>query len=106
MDLFPTLLHYLTGQSGFSPLFDGESLYAENRWPCRIAVHQNGIDTPCEFILRQGETEIRARFLNPKEIYSQSDLEIIDLKEPAPLCEGALESRIDAGLFEPLLIPR
>jgi glucan phosphoethanolaminetransferase (alkaline phosphatase superfamily) len=81
MDLFPSILHGLTGRSDFSELFDGESLFKENRWPYRIAVLQNGPTNPREFIIAKGDNELRLRFLSDIP-YQQTQLELIDVKVP------------------------
>ncbi len=73
MDLFPSILHYLTKQSNFTQLFDGRSIFSLDRLPFRIAVLQNGPDTPFEFVLKKADMSLRARFVDP------SRLEIVEL---------------------------
>jgi len=87
IDIFPTILHYLTGHSDFSDLFDGQSLFAPNRWPYRITVLQNGPDTPNEFAIEKSDWRIHCRFTDPESIYSSHSLEILSLqeKEPTPI---------------------
>jgi len=87
IDLFPSILHYLTNESSFTPLFDGRSIFSTDRLPYRIAVHQNGPNTPIEFLLVGTDLTLHARFIDP------SKLEIVKL-------QGFLESDI----FSPLLI--
>ncbi len=74
IDLLPSILHYLTKESQFSPLFDGRSIFSLDRLPYRIAVNQNGPDTPLEFLLQKPDLKLRARFVDP------SKLEIIELQ--------------------------
>lgn len=74
MDLMPSILHYLTKQSDFTTLFDGRSIFSLDRLPFRIAVLQNGPDTPFEFCVEKTDTKLRARFVDP------SKLEIIELQ--------------------------
>lgn len=74
MDIFPSILHYLTKQSNFTELFDGRSIFSIDRLPFRIAVHQNGPDIPFEFFLEQENLKLKARFVN------SSKLEILDLQ--------------------------
>lgn len=92
MDLFPSILHYLTKQSDFSPLFDGRSIFSLDRLPFRMAVLQNGPNTPIEFTLEKSDFKLRARFVDP------SKLEIIEL-------QGFLEPAILAPLLEPVHKP-
>jgi hypothetical protein len=80
LDLFPSILHSLTGQSDFSALFDGQSIFASNRWPYRIAVLHNGPDTPCEFTIQGKGKKLHLRFLPNENIYTQSNLEIVDIQ--------------------------
>ncbi len=86
LDIFPSILHYLTHQSDFSPLFDGQSIFSPNRWPFRIAVHQNGPDTPLEFFLENSDLKLQARFVTPSQI------DII-----------ALQGSLDPSILAPLL---
>jgi glucan phosphoethanolaminetransferase (alkaline phosphatase superfamily) len=86
MDLFPSILHYLTKQSDFSTLFDGQSIFSLNRWHYRLAVLQNGPDTPFEFSIQNSDVKLHARILDTTQI------EIVEL-------QGTLKSDI----FSPLL---
>lgn len=86
IDLFPSMIHYLTKQSDLSALFDGRSIFSLDRHPYRIAVLQNGPDTPFEFSIQNSEFKAQARFVSPTK------LEIIHL-------QGFLEPAI----FSPLL---
>lgn len=86
MDLFPSILHYLTNKSDFTHLFDGRSIFSSNRLPYRIAFLQNGPETPIEFFLEKDELKLRARFVD------SSKLEIVEL-------QGFLQSDI----FSPLI---
>jgi membrane-anchored protein YejM (alkaline phosphatase superfamily) len=110
MDIFPSIIHYLTGISRFENLFDGQSLFLKDRWPYRLAVLQNGPQTPCEFIIAQGEKKIAARFMNPSEIYSLSNLEIINLEIPYETEKSAtLKEHIEKhfpGALTPILETR
>lgn len=74
IDLFPSILHYLTKQSDFRPLFDGRSIFSLNPLPFRMVVFNNGPYAPTEFLLENSELKLKARFLNP------SQLEILELQ--------------------------
>lgn len=86
INMFPSILHYLTKQSDFKELFDGKSIFSTEQPPSRIAVFQNGPDTPLEFALENETCKIRARLQDPQK------LEIIELK-------GFLEPDILFPLF-------
>lgn len=74
LDLFPSILHYLTKQSDFTSLFDGRSIFSLERLPFRIAVLQNGPDTPIEFSVENSDVKLRALMID------DSKLEIVDLQ--------------------------
>ncbi|MDE3048197.1 MAG: hypothetical protein KGI83_07635, partial [Verrucomicrobiota bacterium] len=79
IDLFPSILHYLTKQSDFTSLFYGRSIFSLDRLPFRIAVQQNGMEAPKEFCLEQSDLKLKARFVNA------SELEILELQGYLPL---------------------
>lgn len=68
IDIFPSILHYLTKQSDFTSLFDGKSVFSLDRLPFRISVLQNGPDAPSEFILQSSHAKLRAQFVNPAHL--------------------------------------
>lgn len=107
MDLFPSILHYLAKKECPGSLFDGQSIFSEPKWPYRISVLQNGPDTPCEFTLQNNHSKILARFLNPRNIYNQTRLEILSLETTDPMSDNASFEEIVQnnfpGVFEPLL---
>lgn len=74
IDLFPSILHYLTKQNDFSALFDGKSIFSLERAPFRIVVQQNGADIPYEFLLEKPDLKLKARFVEP------ALLEILELE--------------------------
>jgi hypothetical protein len=79
IDLFPSILHYLTKQSHFPALFSGQSIFTPHSTPYRVAVHQNGTHPPDEFSFETETFRLRARVKEP------SKLEIIEL-------QGSLET--------------
>lgn len=94
LDLFPSILNYLTDLNDFSSLFDGQSIFSPTRWPYRISVIHNGPDTPCEFAIDGKGTKLQLRLLPNSSIYTQTSLEIIDIKT-SPQNE-TLDSYIEA----------
>jgi glucan phosphoethanolaminetransferase (alkaline phosphatase superfamily) len=105
VDIFPTLLHTLTGHSDFSALFDGQSVLKERLWPYRIAILQNGPDTPCEFAIENEKAKLQARFLTPRDIYHQTELEIVELRLPTADEPISLEDKLEKyfpNALEPL----
>ncbi len=95
LDLFPTLLHYLTGQSDFETLMDGESAFLkQRRWPYRIAVLHAGAGTPNEFAIESiEEAKAGVRVRSVELLYKTKELEILEERgkwDPAML-KGVLE---------------
>lgn len=64
IDIFPSILHYLTDSCQFSSLFDGESIFSPHRRPFRIAFQQNGSEKPCEFILANETNQLHMKFID------------------------------------------
>ena len=95
IDIFPSILHYITGTGYFADLFDGSSIFNPVRSPYRIAVLQNGPDTPVEFSIMKGEELLQVRFLYPRDIYSQTQLEVISLQTKESLPNASLQEAIE-----------
>jgi hypothetical protein len=93
--------------SDFSELFDGRSIFAKDRWPYRIAVLQNGPDTPIEFSIIKGEEHLQVRYLQPRDIYKQTLMEVISMQtsESSTLSETLAETvaRCFPQALDPLL---
>lgn len=66
IDIFPSILHYLTKQD-HSNFFDGEPIFSQNKWPFTITAMHNGNATPFQFYLHNGEEflEIRSDLYDP-----------------------------------------
>ncbi|MDE3055962.1 MAG: sulfatase-like hydrolase/transferase [Verrucomicrobiota bacterium] len=102
VDIFPSILHYITRKDQFGSLFDGRSfLNKKPPLPYRVTVLQNGPDTPIEFALISDQAHLQLRFCSP-DIYRQTELEIISLQvddkikgptpqDPFTLFPGALD---------------
>ena len=80
IDIMPSILHYLTGQEKWDSYFDGQSIFAKNRWPYVLIVQHNGPDVPYEFSISDGKNKLLARFLNPPHIYSIPSIELLSMK--------------------------
>ncbi|HEY4255284.1 MAG TPA: sulfatase-like hydrolase/transferase [Chlamydiales bacterium] len=78
LDIFPSILHHLTGISDFSKLLDGESVLIKNSSPSRLAVLNNGPSTPSEFFIQQGDQRLRLRCPKGKSIYQALDWEVLE----------------------------
>jgi uncharacterized protein len=80
LDIFPSLLHILTGRHDFAPFFDGQSIFSADRCPFAFTMQHNGVDIPYEFRLTNGNVQLLGRFLNPPHIYTVPAIELISLK--------------------------
>jgi len=58
MDIFPSIIHYVTGQDNFKDLFDGESIFKKDKWPYVVCVKHNAGDTPQDFFIHTGEYKL------------------------------------------------
>lgn len=106
IDLFPSILHYITGTGYFGDLFDGTSIFSEYRSPYRVAVLQNGPDTPVEFSIEKGDDRLQVRFLHSRDIYSQTQLEVIALQAKDAPPDASIEEILEhsfPGALNPLL---
>ncbi len=68
IDIFPSILHYLTGNEN-PTLFDGQSIFLPHRRPYRMAMLQNGGLKPTDFVLSRGDLEVRGKFVKEREGY-------------------------------------
>lgn len=79
IDLMPSLLHHITKKE--PPFLEGKSLLnPTDSKDYRIAVLQNGPDTPIEFAIEMGNERVQLRFANTKAIEQQKVLEIISFQ--------------------------
>ena len=68
IDLFPSILHYLTKTSDFNGLFDGHSIFSERKGASRIAILQNGAKPPTDFYLEKGALKLKGRLVNRSKV--------------------------------------
>jgi glucan phosphoethanolaminetransferase (alkaline phosphatase superfamily) len=101
IDIFPSILHFLTGEVSWKNYCDGESLFNPERWPYVLTVQHNGMDIPYEFSLSDGKTKLLARFLNPPHIHTIPGIELLAMevdghREPLPTEEKTRQHLTDA----------
>src|SRR5690606_6546730 len=48
IDLFPSILHFITKSVSGEKMLDGQSIFASNRLPYALSVQHNGSDVPYE----------------------------------------------------------
>jgi len=80
VDIFPTIIHYLTKRSDFDNFFDGRSIFEPNRHSSRVAVMDNRYFPPREFTVSKKNETYRFRFPNPNNIYKSRSIEVLGKK--------------------------
>lgn len=85
IDLFPTLLHHLTGQKALDDLCDGRSIFSPAASPYRITVQHNGAEPPIECLLEDEELQLHLRTLRGEPLEGASFLEVIAAKKKRTL---------------------
>lgn len=78
IDIFPSMIHYLTGSSSMLDLFDGQSIFVDEPRNYHLSFLQNGASPPVEFSLEWENQTIKARIVNP------NCLEILESSNPSP----------------------
>ncbi len=78
IDLFPTLLHYLTGSEQFYHLFDGHSILGAKRWPYTLTGRYNGSHNPYEFCIETPKKKLLLQFKRP--LAEPQELRIMGLR--------------------------
>jgi len=91
LDLFPSILHYLTNQAEFSSLFDGESIFKKGRVPCRIAFAQKGCEKPTEFLIKNKNLEVHGNLIDNSTLEIIESIGLIDAQIFTTFCERARE---------------
>lgn len=79
MDIFPTILHYITKEEDFGEFVEGKSILSDSVRPYVLTVQQNGAETPSTFFLHDGESKLSARFAE-KDLYQGKTLELIKIE--------------------------
>lgn len=107
IDLFPSILHYLSPTTQWNRFFKGQSIFMQTLYPYRVTVLQNGPETPLEFTIENQSAYLRARFPDPKHLYTQTELEILALKSNQisniPTESLTKIEELFPGIFIPLL---
>jgi glucan phosphoethanolaminetransferase (alkaline phosphatase superfamily) len=90
VDIFPSIIHYLTKRTDFNELFDGKSIYSLHRDAYRLTVKDNLSYPSEEFIISNSANSYRFRFTDPKDIYRANKLEVIGTMPPEHEVEAML----------------
>lgn len=79
VDIFPTILHFLTGNNAF-PFLDGRSFLQPLPEQMAITARYNGNLSPCEFFISDGSEKMILRLNDPNKIVRNTKLKIVGLK--------------------------
>lgn len=80
MDIFPSIIHFITGSSNFSDLFEGNSIFATQSWPFTVTARYNASRMPYEFSIHNGKYKLIARFVDEKEIFKSKKIHLLSTK--------------------------
>lgn len=81
MDIFPTLLHYLTGENNAGAMLQGESLFTENPKPYVIGARYNAGRAPYQFYVQSGPYRMNLEFCNRHDIFHCNTLKINSIED-------------------------
>lgn len=88
IDIFPSIIHYLSEKE--SSLFEGQSIFNQNRWPFVFMARFNAGRHPYEFCIHNGKNKFIAQFANKKNIFQSKQLKIRSLcdQKDSHLCKS------------------
>jgi hypothetical protein len=78
IDIFPSIIDYLSGQE--CSFLEGQSVFAEKRWPYAVVFRFNASRNPYEFYIHNGRNKFIARFPNRSNILASESLQIRSLR--------------------------
>lgn len=76
IDVFPTLLHYLTGKNVWASFFQGESLLDTQKKDYTIGIRSNASLAPYEFYIQRGPYRATLEFFQREDIFHSQLLKI------------------------------
>ncbi len=87
LDVFPSLYHAIYHKEAPPSLFQGESIFKEDRWPYVLTARYNAGRTPYEFFIHNGTTKLLVQFAKKKNISECQEIKILGLttKNDTPL---------------------
>jgi uncharacterized protein len=83
MDIFPTLLHYLSGKE--ISFLEGRSIFSSDHWPYAVITRFNAGRAPYEFCIHNGDHKLIARF-GKKDMFCSDCLKIRSLWDRRDRC--------------------
>lgn len=81
MDIFPSIVHYLTGEDLALDHLQGQSIFRQERWPFTVIGRYNASRSPCEFCIHNGSEKVIAAFSNPGDVHQAKALKVLCTKD-------------------------
>ncbi len=78
VDVFPSVLHHVTGRSDWGSFVDGKSVLMEEKGSFRLCVLHNGASTPCEFTIEREGQRLHVRCPKGENIYEAREWEVLE----------------------------
>ena len=79
LDIFPTLFHALTDKEPPKDLFQGASIFSENRWPYVVTARYNAGRVPYEFFIHNGKEKLLMQFASRSNIPACQELKVLEM---------------------------
>ncbi len=102
MDIFPTLFHYLTGDTLCSSFFQGESLLQKEKRPYVIGTRYNASLAPEEFYIQQEGYRLILEFCAGRDVFHNRFLKVKallnDKEESIPVSLSFIQSHFAEAL--------
>lgn len=109
IDIFPTLLHYLSKNTAVQELVEGESIFTADPNPFLISARYNASRSPYEFSIHNLRYKLTARFDALRNIMQAKKLFLISLKnaedQELPLSVDMVEKEFSASLKKIFIKP-
>lgn len=71
MDIFPSLLHYLTGSDVTTHILEGQSIFKKERWPFTVIGRFNASRTPTQYCIHKDAIKLTLSFDTPNPFDSK-----------------------------------
>lgn len=81
IDIFPTIIHSLTGKEDFCSLFDGTSIFSSKHSPYVMSVAQNGQNIPLLFSLHDGDHRFIGQFQGGEHFETIRNVQVLSVND-------------------------
>lgn len=81
MDIFPSIVSYLTDNPSYAALLEGESIFAPRKWNYALVARYYASRAPYEFFIHDGNKKVLARFSDHKNIFRSNKMHLLSIKD-------------------------